>query len=331
MHLPATPIDTAQAWLGPEQQHRRDWVHVLSRQEDAELRGAARALMASGKTLQQIVAADHALPLLAPLIQRWLRELDDGRGFVLVKGLSVDALSADEAALAYWIIGLHMGKPVAQNRAGDLLGHVRDTGDDPDKIGTRLYRTRAKQDFHTDGADIIGLLCLKRSRQGGLSRIVSSVSVFNEVARRSPDLLPLLFDNFHWDFEADAAPGMPRTIAHPICKFEHGRLRTFYIGWYIRNAQRFPEVPRLSQAQTDLLDLIEAIANDPAVCLDMDFEPGDMQFLKNAAILHARTAYEDWEDPEKKRHLLRLWLSAEGFKDGDAQLRKGIDTQGSAP
>lgn len=324
MILPHTPIQSTAAWLGPQQQERTDWIHVLTAAEVAELRAAVGAIQASGKSLQQIKPADQSLPLLKPIFRQWLQELDDGRGFLLVKGLPVDAMSEEEAALAYWLIGLHLGTPKPQNRNGDLLGHVRDIGDDPKKMGTRLYRTRAKQDFHTDGADIIGLLCLRRSKSGGLSRIVSSISVFNEVARRRPDLVPLLFEDFHWDFEADAPPGMPKAFPFPICKFEQGRLRTFYIGWYIRNAQRFPEVPRLSDAQKELLDLIEAVANDPAFYLDMDFEPGDMQFLKNASILHARTEYEDWEDPQMKRHLLRLWLTAEQFKDTDTVLREGI-------
>jgi hypothetical protein len=217
-----------------------------------------------------------------------------------------------------------MGKPVPQNRKGEVLGHVRDDGADPTQPGIRLYRTRAKLDFHTDGADIIGLLCLQRAKAGGLSRIASSVSVFNEVMRRRPDLAPSLFEGFYWDREADAGPGEPPYFSFPICRYEGARLGTLYIGWYIRNAQRFPEVPRLTPAQHELLDLIDATANDPTFYIDMDFEPGDIQFLKNAVILPARTEYEDWLEPERKRHLLRLWLTNFSSKDGDAQVRQGI-------
>lgn len=252
-------------------------------------------------------------------------ELDAGRGFILVRGFPVAAYSEEEAAFAYWLIGLHMGHPVPQNRQGDLLGHVRDDGADPKQPGIRLYRTRAKLDFHTDGADIIGLLCLQAARSGGLSRIASSISVFNELLRRRPDLVPVLFEPFYWDREADALPGEPPYFPFPICRYQ--RLGTLYIGWYIRNAQRFAEVPRLFAAQTEAIDMIDAIANDPAFYLDMDFEPGDMQFLKNAVILHARTDYEDWEQPNKKRHLLRLWLSNSHFKDGNDQIRRGIWTK----
>ena len=159
-----------------------------------------------------------------------------------------------------------------------------------------------------------------------MSRIASSVSVFNELMRRRPNLVPVLFQPCYRDREADAKPGEPPYFSFPICRYDSGRLGTLYIGWYIRNAQRFPEVPRLTASRSELLDMIDTIANDPAFYLDMDFEPGDMQFLKNAVILHARTEYEDWSEPEKKRHVLRLWLTNFSFKDGDAEVREGIRT-----
>jgi hypothetical protein len=232
----------------------------------------------------QIEKSDYPLPVLGPAIQRWMLELDAGRGFILVRGFPAAFYSEEDSAFAYWLIGLHMGRPVPQNRKGDLLGHVRDDGADPKQPGIRFYRTRARLEFHTDGADIIGLLCLHAAKSGGLSRIASSVSIFNELLHRRPELLSALFENFPF----------------PICRYHEGRLGTLYIGWYIRNAQRFPEVPRLTTVQSEVLNLIDSIANDRTFYLDMDFEPGDMQFLKNVVILHARTEYEDWEEPDKK-------------------------------
>ena len=136
-----------------------------------------------------------------------------------------------------------------------------------------------------------------------------------------------MFEDFYWDREADALEGEPLYFKFPICRYDQGRLGILYIGWYIRNAQRFAEVPRLTPRQGEALDLLDLIANEPRFYVDMDFEPGDMQFLKNAVILHARTEYEDWDEPEKKRHLLRLWLTNTTFKDGDTEIRKGIRTQ----
>ncbi|HVN27566.1 MAG TPA: TauD/TfdA family dioxygenase, partial [Candidatus Binataceae bacterium] len=269
----------------------------------------------------------YPLPRLSHAIRDWMHQLDNGRGFILVRGFPSTDYSEEEAAFAYWLIGLHMGRPVPQNRKGDVLGHVRDDGADPNKFGTRLYRTRVKLDFHTDGADVIGLMCLCTAKSGGISRIASSVAVFNEFMKRRPDLVPTLFEDFYWDREADALEGEPFYFKFPICRYEHGRLGVLYIGWYIRNAQRFPEVPRLTREQAEALDLLDSIANEPAFHLDMEFEPGDMQFLKNAVILHARTEYEDSDEPEKKRHLLRLWLTNLDLKDGNAEIRAGIRTK----
>jgi len=330
INIPDSPIISPAAWFGAEQAKRTDWIYELSDAEKAELDLSIRAHRHAGTALTEITASQYPLPVLGPAIKAWMRELDDGRGFILVRGFPADEYSEREAAFAYWLIGLHMGRPVPQNRNGDVLGHVRDDGADPEQLGTRLYRTRVKLDFHTDGADIIGLMCLKKAKSGGLSRIASSVSVFNDVLRRRPDLVPLLFQGFYWDREADAGPGEPLYFTFPICRYENGRLGTLYIGWYIRNAQRFPEVPRLTSAQLELLDLFDSVANDPTFYLDMDFEPGDMQFLKNAVILHARTEYGDWKEPERKRHLLRLWLTNFSLKDGDAQLRAGIRSQQTA-
>lgn len=322
--IPQSPVASPAAWLGSDQQNQSDWIYALSSDEKSELDAAIRAHRARNEPLTSVRAADYSLPLLGAAIRNWTRELDDGRGFILVRGFPSADYSDDEAAFAYWLIGLHMGRPVPQNRKGEILGHVRDDGADANKFGIRLYRTRVKLDFHTDGADIIGLMCLRKAKSGGVSRIASSVSVFNEFMTRRPDLVPVLFEDFYWDREADALEGEPLFFKFPICRYDQGRLGILYIGWYIRNAQRFLEVPRLTTSQREALDLLDSIANESGFHLDMDFEPGDMQFLKNAVILHARTEYEDWEEPERKRHLLRLWLANAGFKDGDAQLRQGM-------
>jgi hypothetical protein len=232
-------------------------------------------------------------------------------------------MSDEEAALAYWALGLHLGTPVPQNFLGETLVDIRDTGADPSAPSTRLYKTRAEQDFHTDGADIIGLLCLRTSKRGGESRIVSSVTVFNEILRRRPDLAPVLFRDFHWHY-FEPQMEAPVHFSRPICAERGGGLNTFFIPWYIRRAQDLPDVPPLTAEQRATVELLESTANDPALYLDMEFRPGDVQLLKNSVILHKRTAYEDWDEPARKRHLLRLWLAAPHFDDGDEQLRRGI-------
>lgn len=317
------PSEGPAAWRGADLAGRGDWIHVLTPAEVEDVERVVAALLASGTPREQLGRDDVAFEALAPSIAAWRDALARGRGFVLVRGLPVERMSRAEAIAAYWAIGLHLGSPVPQNFDGELLTDIRDTGADPSDPSTRLYKTRAEQDFHTDGADVIALLCLRGSKRGGESRIVSSVSVVNEIQRRDPRLVPVLFDDFYWHYYEPHMPG-PVHFTRPICRDQGGRLNTFFIPWYIRRAQELPDVPAMTEPQTAALRAVETIANDPAFYLDMEFRPGDVQLLKNSVILHKRTEYEDFDEPERKRHLLRLWLAAPDFDDGDEQLRRGI-------
>ncbi len=323
MTIQLHPIEGPAAWSGADLARRTDWIHHLTAAEIADIERVVASARASGTPRGQLTRADVRFDALAPAIAAWRETLAHGRGFVLVRGLPVARMTQDDAVVAYWALGLHLGSPVPQNFQGELLTDVRDTGADPNAASTRLYKTRAEQDFHTDGADIIGLLCLRGAKRGGESRIVSSVTVVNEIARRRPELAPVLFRDFYWHYfepQMDA----PVYFTRPICRESGGGLNTFFIPWYIRRAQEFPDVPRMAEEQQAALTALEATANDPTLYLDMEFRPGDIQLLKNSVILHKRTAYDDWDEPDRKRHLLRLWLAAPDFDDGDEQLRRGV-------
>jgi hypothetical protein len=317
------PIHAPSSWIGRDLADRTDWIYPLSIAEIDDVLRVVAELSRAGRPRDAVSREDVRFEKLRAALSAWRNTLAHGRGFVLVRGLPVERMSDEEATLAYWAIGVHLGTPVAQNLRGELLTHVRDTGANPSDPSTRLYKTRAEQDFHTDGADIIGLLCLHTSKSGGESRIVSSVSVFNEVVRRRPDLAPVLFANWHWHYHEPEMES-PVHFTRPICARRGSGLNTFFIPWYIRRAQALEGVPRFTPDQTEVLALVERLANDPSLYLDMEFRPGDIQLLKNSVILHKRTEYEDYEEPDRKRHLLRLWLAAPDFDDGDEQLRRGI-------
>ncbi len=303
-------------------------MHRLTPAELYELDAAIVALGASGKSIAGITAADYPLRELGAAIRQWRETLESGRGFFLVRGFPVRKYSEEQAALAFWIIGAHLGDPVSQNSDGDLLGHVRDTGAKPNSLETRLYKTRAELTFHTDGADIIGLFCLRTAKAGGVSRIASSVAVYNEIVRRRPELAPLLFAKVpNYMPGPQGVAGRGSVFNYPIVTTDGELFRMLFLGWYIRDSQSLPDTPRLTPLQLELVDLLEQIPNEPGMALDMQFAEGDMQFLKNSVILHARTAYEDSAEPDEKRHLLRLWLTAKSFRDGDDALRKGVAVQ----
>ncbi|HEY3564286.1 MAG TPA: TauD/TfdA family dioxygenase, partial [Casimicrobiaceae bacterium] len=216
----------------------------------------------------------------------------------------------EDAAIAYLGIGSHFGSFRSQNAKGHLLGHVRDLGLDVRNANVRYYQTTRQLEYHTDSCDVVGLLCLKAAKRGGESRIVSSVTLFNEILRRRPDLLPELFHPFPTDRRGEVPRGMKPWFEVPVFNWYAGHLTTMYVGQYIRSAQTsFPDARRLTPGEREALDLLDALANEPGLNLQMTMVPGDMQFLHNHQILHSRTDFEDWPEPERKRHLLRLWIA----------------------
>ena len=300
------------------------WTCVIDDATRNAIIEAATAMRERGDTLTTATRADFDLDRLRPLVAAWTQELQHGRGFVLVRGFPVDQLDEETSALAYYALGLQLGQPMSQDAAGTLLGHVRDQGIPRTSPAIRRYATNERQDFHTDGADIIGLLCLRRARRGGESRIASAAAVYNEILARDPQALEELYEPMYWDRNDEQSPGDVPYFAMPVLSDVGGRPRFFYIGWYIRDAQRHPDVPRLTGSQFAAMQLIETIANDPAFHVEMDFQPGDIQLLNNAVMLHSREAYEDAPEPSRRRHLLRLWLAAHNFTSVDDTLRAGI-------
>lgn len=304
-----TPITGPSAWKGAELAAADDWVFRLSAPHIAELEHALAKVRARGLTMEAMQREDFPLPRLAATIARWRHDLLHGRGFVLVRGLPVERWGEEAAALVYWGLGLHLGVPGAQNPAGDLLGHVTDLGEEASNPNVRRYRTAGDIAFHCDLADAVGLLCLSTARRGGASRIVSSVSVYNEILRRRPEAIDRLYEPFYLDTRDEQGSDRLPYVPVPPCRYAGGVLRTFYHSDYFRSVVRHADVPRFTPQEQDLLDLYEAIADSPGFYLDMQFAPGDVQLISNHFILHARTAYEDDPDPTRKRHLLRLWLS----------------------
>jgi hypothetical protein len=301
-----------------------EWTIELGDAEREEIIAATARARAAGKTVETLRLADFELPGLAARTVEWSELLDVGRGFLLLRRFPSDRLDDESVELAYVGLGLHFGDPVGQDAQASLLTHVRDEGVARTDPSVRFYRTSGRQDFHTDGSDLVGLLCLQRAASGGESRIASAAAIYNEMLRRRPDLVEVLYEPLYWDRNDEQSAGEAPFFTLPVFSDVNGEPRTFYIGWYIRDAQRHPQVHRLTPTQIEAMELIEAIANDPSFHLEMDFRPGDVQLLNNAKILHSREAFEDSDAPGGQRHLLRLWLSAHHFAGVEDTLRSGI-------
>lgn len=335
-------ITDASAWYGPELAKSTDWIEYLSEEEIAEIEAAVKHLEDPAFDLTSITSDDFPLPTLAPRLHRLLNEVLNGRGFVLIRSLPVERWTQRQAAMAFLGIGVHLGNLRMQNATGHLLGHVRDLGRSSDDPNTRIYQTRERQTFHTDSADVVGLLCLRTAKSGGLSSLVSSTTIFNEMRRRRPDLLAVLLEPIETDRRGEVPVGGKPYFSIPVFNSHDGLVSAIYQRQYIESARRFPGVAPLTAAQTEALDLLDELANDPELNLMMALEPGDIQLVHNHTILHDRTAFEDFPEPERKRHLLRLWVAppearplpdvfAERFGSVTRGDRGGVSVEGSIP
>jgi hypothetical protein len=306
--LPAE-ITGPSAWYGPEVASRTDWVHRLGDEEITEIASAARGFEESGLSPTSLSREQFPLPSLGQRLGGILAEVQNGRGFALLRGLPVREWGPRRSAIAFLGLGVHLGNLRPQNAQGHLLGHVRDQGLSSRDPIVRIYQTRERQNYHTDSCDVVGLLCLHPARSGGLSSLVSSVTIFNELRRRWPDLAGILFGPIETDRRGEVPAGRKPYFRIPVFNWHDGLLTTIYHRAYIESARRFADVPPLTEAQTEALDAFDDLANDPALHFFMEFRAGDIQLVCNHCLLHDRTAFEDWPEPERKRHLLRLWLA----------------------
>ncbi len=293
---------------------RRDWIVPLEAADLAEVEAAMAPLVARQADIAKITQRDFPLPRLGAKLAGVLHELLHGRGFVVLRGLPVERYDMRQAATAFFGIGTYLGSARSQNAKGHVLGHVKDLGLDVKDPNVRIYQTHERQTYHTDSCDIVGLLCLKTAKSGGLSALVSSTTIFNEMRKRRPDLLKLLFEPIATDRRGEVPAGMKPYFEIPVLNWYQGYLTAIYQRQYVDSAQRFADAPRLTPAHIEALDMFDALANDPRLNMHMEFKPGDLQFVHNHTLLHDRTGFEDWTDPDKRRHLLRLWLAAPGAR-----------------
>lgn len=308
------PVQTGlSAWYGPDMAAREDqWLVPFTSAEIAELEAAAEPLAKVEYNIGAMTAADFKLPALGKKLVALRRELIRGRGFALLRGLPVASYSEREAAIIFYGLGLHIGNPRSQNAQGHLIGHVRNMGLDSTDPKVRIYQTRERQTFHTDSCDVVGLLCLQQAKSGGRSLLVSADTVFNEFRKRRPDLLELLLQPIATDRRGEVPEGMLPYLLIPVFSWYEGRITPFYQRQYIDSAQRFADAPRLTPKHIEALDLFDELTNDPKLHFSMLLQRGDVQFVYNHAMLHDRTSFEDWPELNRRRHLLRLWLSVPG-------------------
>jgi len=304
-----TLVQHKSAWYGKDLADDRSWLAHLSPQDLSEIALAVRGVRANELALAEVGRSNFPLPTLGGKLAEYLEEIRTGRGFVVLRGLNASDYSNDEVGLIFWGIGAYLGIPVTQNPRGDLLGHVYDHRRRYGDLDVRGYETNAHLPFHSDGCDLVGLLCLRRAKSGGLSSIVSSVTLHNERLRQHPEYLPPLCNGFHY-IRREAAltddPVTPHRV--PVFGVKDGFVSARLIRNQINAACQKTGTP-LAPLEREALDFLDSLAYDPDIHLDMDLQVGDMQLCNNYTILHSRTGFEDFPESERRRHMIRLWLT----------------------
>lgn len=299
------------AWIGPEIQDDESWILRLNDRQIAEVDAALRHAQSKGRQIP-FGAEDFPLPTLSAALAEVPGRLEDGLGVVLIRGLPRERYSTDECELIYWGFGVHLGTPVSQNTRGHLLGHVRDEGRTIEDPNARGYQTRARMDFHSDQlpVDVLGLFCIRTAKEGGASALTSVYTVHNVVLEERPDLLEVLYQPFNIDWRGEEPQGEQPWYKSPMFSYAGGKVTSRITSRaYFNGVTRFGQELALTDIQREALDFVQEVANREELRLRMFFKEGDMQFINNHAILHAREAFEDYEDPELKRHLLRMWIA----------------------
>ena len=298
------------AWIGSEMaQAPEKWLVNLTNEQIAELEAAAQHYLSLGKDVGEITAEEFPLPEFGHHLKLLQEKLRTGCGVEVMRGLPVTGYTQEMAATIFCGIGAHIGRARSQNAKGHILGHVRDTGASSQDPNTRIYLTSSRQSFHTDSSDVVGLLCLRDAMEGGLSMLVSALTIYNRMRKQRPDLLEKLFEPIATDRRGEIPEGAEPYMNIPVLNWFNGNLTVFYQRQYINSAKRFSSAKKPDEMHIEALDMFDALANDPDLYLQMRLEPGDMQFVYNHNQLHDRTGFKDWPDPKQRRHLFRLWLS----------------------
>jgi hypothetical protein len=318
------PIDEPCAWYSQDIAHSHRWTRELVPEHIAEIDAVLEAVERRGIAWEAISSADFPLPGLAGLIGEIRNELEHGCGLMKLSGLPVGRYSEDQLRKLYFGLGVNIGTPVYQNRHGELMRFIRDEGADVGKQYGQIERVRMADGkpflssyartltngalrFHTDRADVVGLLCVRQARRGGVSTICSSVTVMNEMLRRRPDLARVLFEPYYRSRHGEESETADDVYALPVFGVRDGCFTSHFSLTYIEAAQTVDGIPKLTDAQKEALDLLLVLAKELA--FEMNLEPGDIQFINSHVTYHGRTPFEDDKAAGRDRLLMRLWLS----------------------
>ena len=306
------PATGPSLWRGDQFISDRSWIHELSRADILDLEDGLANVKRIGVTPGEFSKQDFPLTTFGEKIACLLQEVQDGRGFAVFRGLPVERYERADLEIIYWGIGAYMGQVISQNSMGDLIAEVTDKGANYDTaVNDRGYMSRDKLNPHVDTSDITALLCLRKAGIGGKSSLTSSAAIYNEILSRRPDLLEVYYRGFHHDLRGEGPTGSLTEVTHnriPVFSYHQGLLSCCYNDKIMRSAHEKIDVP-LTDVEREAIDLMLEISESSEFRCDFDLEVGDIQFINNYVLLHARSAFESDPDPAVRRCLLRMWLN----------------------
>ena len=294
-------------WKGPDFDGDDSWIRPLTDAQRGELLAAVEVARRAGKAFPDVTIEDFPLPTLGARLHAWGEELETGTGFMLLRGVPVESLDDAAIDILYFGLGLHMGVPVRQNPAGDLIGRVMNVGDLEDRQ-TRVYETNAYLPYHTDPSDMVGLLCIRQAKSGGISSLISSGMLYNEMLARFPEYLSIFYRPMYYPHLGGDEPALSPVFSH-----HQGKMSVRYLRQYLELGADMMNRP-LSSVEHEAMDVFDQIMHEPDMRIDMMMQPGDLQLVNNYTVMHSRNSFEDHDDLALRRRKLRLWLKLPGAR-----------------
>jgi hypothetical protein len=316
------PIDHPGAWKVADFTSPADYTIELTSTHLREIARAIELISAAHLGLEDLQHEHFDVPSLRPVIDEIRHEIEDGRGFVVVRRLPIEDYTKDEIGMIFWGIGTHLGRGLSQSVLGDRLGHVKDfSREDP---LARAYRNKQELSPHTDSCDLVGLACLRDAKSGGVSRLTSALTVHNVMREECPEALERLYRGYAFHRRGEQQPGDLPYTPHRVPVFSNtgGKVSARYVRTYVEAGEAAAGRP-MDEFDRAVLDRFEEISKRPELMLEFTLQPGEIYFINNYTILHARTAFADFEEEDRRRHLLRLWLEVPGMRSVHPHIRTG--------
>lgn len=300
-------ISHPSAWKGAALYDQSDWDYELNPKDISELEQALEATLSS--PMESVTKDSFILPQLGKQLEAIQNSLEHGSGACMIRKLPVDKYTYKQARRMYWGMACHIGTPVSQSATGEKMFDVRDSGYPADDPRSRGPNTAKKLSFHTDRCDVIGFFCWRQALEGGENQLVSSVTLYNEMLNRRPDLLEVLMQDFVYKRHTVDSGNQQTYCRQPVFSIYQGHFASSFLRVLIDRANADPDLPNLSEIQIEALDYLESLAAEPELHVTFHQKPGDFLFLNNWVTYHRRTEFIDHEEEKRRRCLFRLWLS----------------------